>query len=170
MKLFERCPVLVKTVEHFRVNRVAGNHAVAVFKLARLHREVRSIFVVHLAKCRAHFIASGIILAVKEKPAANNLEAFVCRHGFPDGFHAPKGMLNLLQSSLARLATDLVVRFGNRGYDQAALRSACCFSELLNKGDEVVEAAGVKSIDAINLLGIGNELVHKDKAAAAIVE
>ena len=79
-------------------------------------------------------------------------------------------MLNLLQSSLARLAANLVVGLRDRGYDQTALRSACCLSELLDKGDEVVEAAGVKSIDAINLLGIGNELVHKDKAAAAIVE
>lgn len=79
-------------------------------------------------------------------------------------------MLNLLQSSLARLAANLVVGLGDRGYDQTALRSARRLGELLDKGDEVVEAACVKPIDAINLLGIGNELVHKDKTAAAIVE
>ena len=118
----------------------------------------------------AHIVARRLVLAVEEEPAAHHLEALAGAHGLPDRLHAAEGVLDLLERALAGLAADLVVGLGDGGDDQAAFRGTRGLGELLDEGYEVVERAGGQLVGAVELLGVGNELVHEDQAAPARVE
>ncbi len=166
----QRGPVLVQAVEHLGVDGVAAHHAVAILQLARVHGEVRRVLRIHLAEGVAHLVALGLVLAVEEESSPHHLKALVRADGLPDCLHAAKGVLNGLQRALAALAANLPVALGDGRHNQAALARARRLGQLLDEGDEVVEGAGGQLVHAIELLRVGNQLVHQHQRAAARVE
>ncbi|OQB40778.1 MAG: hypothetical protein BWY09_00704 [Candidatus Hydrogenedentes bacterium ADurb.Bin179] len=157
-------PILVQTVEHLGVDGIAGNHPFLILKLLCLQGEIALILIVHLAEPGTDLVAPIRVLAVKEQAAAHNFKALAGRNRFPNRLHAPEGMLNGLKRGLARLAADFNIGFGDRGDHQAVLAGPGRFSYFLNKGDEIVKCACRQTPGAVNLFGVGDDLVHEDQA------
>ena len=166
----KRCPVLVEPVEHFGVDGVAAHHPVAVLQLPGVHGKVGRVVVVHPAVGVAHDLAFGGVLAVEKEPTAHHLEALARAHGFPDGLHAPEGVLDGLERPLAGVAPDLPVALRDGGHHQAPLARPDRLGQLLDEGDEVVEGPGHEAVGPVELLGVGHQLVHQHQGASAGVE
>ncbi len=166
----ERGPIFIQAVKHFRMNRIARNQAVAVGYFLAFRREVGGIRPVHLTERVADGVAGFLILAVKEQSAADDFEAFIRGDRLPDGFHAPEGVFNGLKSLLPGFPADLNGGFRDGSDDEAVFTGAGGFGDLLDEGDEVVKGAGGKSVHAVDILRVSNQLVHQDQAGAAFVE
>ena len=122
----------------------------------------------------AEFVADsaafGGVLAVKEKTAADDLKAFVCRDRFPNGFLSPEGVFNGFQCLLSGFSADLDIGFGNGSDHHAVFAGAGGFGDFLNKGDEILKGTGGESVNAVNLSGVGDKLVHQNQAGSAGVK
>ena len=160
LESFQCGPILIQTVKHLRVDRVAGNHSFPILHLAGFHREISLVLVIHLTELRADRIAGLRVFAVQEEPPAHDLKALVCRHRLPDGLHTSKGMLNGFQGNFSRIAADFDIRLRDRGHHKTVLAGPRCFCHLLDEGDEVVKGSGRQSVCAIQFLCIGHQLVH----------
>ena len=160
LKALECRPVLVEAVEHLRMNRIAGDHALPIRHLAHL----LLIRMIHLAERLADAISAIRIFAVEEETAAHNLKALVCRHRLPDRLHTPKCMRNAVERHLPRRTADLDLGLRNRRNHEAVLARTRSLRYLLDKGDKVIKRSCGQPLHAIDLLRIGDQLIHEDEA------
>ena len=149
---------------------VTGDHPITVFDLAGFHREISLVLVIHLTELRADRIAGLRVFAVQEEPPAHDLKALVCRHRLPDGLHTSKGMLNGFQGNFSRIAADFDIRLRDRGHHKTVLAGPRRFGHLLNEGDEVIKGSGRQTMCVVQLLCVGNQLIHQYQAGAAGVK
>ena len=112
LELVERGPIIVESVEQFRMDGIGGLESPAISALAGGIRELLGLIAVEVGESADHRIArceARRILNRLEKAAAHDLEAFLWAGRPPGGFYAPKGVLDALQGCLPTFAADLDV-------------------------------------------------------------
>ena len=109
LETFEGCPIFIKAVKDFRMNRIAGNHSIPIIHFFGIKREVCCIFLIHIAESCANNISCFGVFAFQEKPSTYNFKAFVCCNRFPNGFHTAKCVLNSLKSCFTSISSNFYI-------------------------------------------------------------
>ena len=87
LKTLNSRPILIQAIKNLRMDGIAGAHALIVVNIFGDGWEIGIVFLIELAKGKAHLIACRIIFTVQEQAATDNLKTFVGRNRLPYGFH-----------------------------------------------------------------------------------
>ena len=184
LELVERGPVVVKTVEQFRMDRVGHLYPPFVVCLPAFIGELLDLGCVEFRKGPRHGIAGHVVVAAErlKQPAAHDLKAFV-RAGRPPGrFHPADGVFQASQGFAPRspptsisvtASLGLLVRAfrgGNAHDEQRVLGSLGRFAQRLGEGKVRLKRAGRQVGRGVQLASVGNPFVDQDETRAVLVE
>ena len=66
LEALDGCPILIETVEDFRMNGIAALHALKIVHFLGFRGEIGVVFLIHVAEGLANSISPCFVLAIQE--------------------------------------------------------------------------------------------------------
>ena len=164
LEALDRGPLLIELGKHFRVDRVALQHAVKITGLLRFLGHFGPLGHVGIGKGPADLVASLGIPDFFKQPPPHDLEGFLWSHGLPERLHPVEDRLQRLQGGHATRTTGLAVGFRQRRQHHSIRHELGGFRQRLNETQIAVVRAPAERLTLHKLTDVNDQLIQQHHA------